>query len=126
MSFWDVVWFIFISFAFVAYLMVMFSIITDLFRDRETSGWAKAVWIVLLIFFPLITALVYLIVRGSGMTERSMQTAEAMKQQQDAYIREVAAKGSPVDQVAKAKAMLDAGAISQSEFDALKAKALAA
>jgi len=126
MSFWDVVWFIFISFAFVAYLMVMFSIITDLFRDRETSGWAKAVWIVLLIFFPLITALVYLIVRGSGMTERSMRTAEAMKEQQDTYIREVAGNASPVDQVAKAKAMLDAGAISQSEFDALKAKALAA
>lgn len=126
MSFWDVVWFIFISFAFVAYLMVMFSIITDLFRDRETSGWAKAVWIVLLIFFPLITALVYLIARGSGMTERSMRTAEAMKEQQDSYIREVAGQASPVDQVAKAKAMLDAGAISQSEFDALKAKALAA
>ena len=126
MSFWDVVWFIFISFAFVAYLMVMFSIITDLFRDRETSGWAKAVWIVLLIFFPLITALVYLIARGSGMTERSMRTAEAMKAQQDSYIRDVAGNASPVDQVAKAKAMLDAGAISQSEFDALKAKALAA
>lgn len=126
MSFWDVVWFIFISFAFVAYLMVMFSIITDLFRDRETSGWAKAVWIVLLIFFPLITALVYLIVRGNGMTERSMQSAAAMKEQQDAYIKEVAGKASPVDQVAKAKAMLDSGAISQSEFDALKAKALAA
>lgn len=126
MSFWDVVWFIFISFAFVAYLMVMFSIITDLFRDRDTSGWAKAVWIVLLIFFPLITALVYLIARGSGMTERSMQSAAAMKEQQDAYIKEVAGKASPVDEVAKAKAMLDAGAISQSEFDALKAKALAA
>ena len=126
MSFWDVVWFIFISFAFVAYLMVMFSIITDLFRDRETSGWAKAVWIVLLIFFPLITALVYLIARGSSMTERSVRTAEAMKEQQDSYIREVAGQASPVDQVEKAKAMLDAGAISQSEFDALKAKALAA
>jgi hypothetical protein len=126
MSFWDVVWFIFISFAFVAYLMVMFSIITDLFRDRDTSGWVKALWIVLLIFFPLITALVYLIARGSGMTERSMRSAESMKQQQDAYIREVAGQATPVDQVAKAKAMLDAGAISQAEFDALKAKALAA
>jgi hypothetical protein len=126
MSFWDVVWFIFISFAFIAYLMVMFSIITDLFRDRDTSGWVKAVWIVALIFLPLITSLVYLIVRGSGMTERSMRSAEAMKQQQETYIREVAGNATPVDQVAKAKAMLDAGAISQSEFDALKAKALAA
>jgi len=126
MSFWDVVWFIFISFAFVAYLMVMFSIIGDLFRDRDTSGWVKAVWIVALIFLPLITSLVYLIVRGSGMTERSMRSAEAMKAQQETYIREVAGQVTPVDQVAKAKAMLDAGAISQSEFDALKAKALAA
>jgi hypothetical protein len=106
--------------------MVMFSIITDLFRDRDTSGWVKAVWIVALIFLPLITSLVYLIVRGSGMTERSMRSAEAMKQQQETYIREVAGNATPVDQVAKAKAMLDAGAISQSEFDALKAKALAA
>ena len=66
MSFWDVVWFIVISFAFVAYLMVMFSILTDLFRDRETNGWVKAVWILCLIFLPFATALVYLIVRGRG------------------------------------------------------------
>ena len=92
MSFWDVVWFIVISFAFVAYLMVMFSIIVDLFRDRETSGIMKAVWIVCLIFFPLITALVYLIARGSGMAEHQMQRRREHEAQQDAYIRDVAAK----------------------------------
>lgn len=124
MSFWDVVWFIFISFAFVAYLMVLFSILSDLFRDRETSGWVKAVWIVALIFLPLLTSLIYLIARGSGMAERSWKSAEAMRQQQDAYIREVAGKSSPVDQIAQAQAMLDSGAITQTEFDALKAKAL--
>jgi phospholipase D-like protein/putative oligomerization/nucleic acid binding protein len=124
MSFWDVVWFIFISFAFVAYLMVLFSILSDLFRDRETSGWVKAVWIVALIFLPLLTSLIYLIARGSGMAERSWKSAEAMRQQQDAYIREVAGKSSPVDQIAQARAMLDSGAITQTEFDALKAKAL--
>lgn len=124
MSFWDIVWFIFISFAFVAYLMVMFSIITDLFRDRETSGFVKAVWIVALIFLPLLTSLVYLIARGGGMAERSARSAEAMRQQQDAYIREVAGKTTPADQIAQAKAMLDAGAISQEEYDTLKAKAL--
>ena len=124
MSFWDIVWFIFISFAFVAYLMVMFSIITDLFRDGETSGFVKAVWIVALIFLPLLTSLVYLIARGGGMAERSARSAEAMKQQQDAYIREVAGKTTPADQIAQAKAMLDAGAISQEEYDTLKAKAL--
>jgi hypothetical protein len=124
MSFWDIVWFIFISFAFVAYLMVMFAIISDLFRDRETSGVMKAVWIVALIFLPLITSLVYLIVRGRSMTERSAASAEAMKAQQDAYIREVAAKSTPADQIAQARAMLDAGVITESEYTRLKEKAL--
>ena len=73
MSFWDIVWFIFISFAFMAYLMVMFSIITDLFRDPDASGFVKAVWIVALIFVPFLTALVYLIARGKSMAERQMR-----------------------------------------------------
>jgi len=124
MSFWDVVWFIFISFALVAYLMVMFSIITDLFRDRETSGWVKAVWIVALIFLPILTSLVYLIVRGRGMTERSVSTAETMRQQQESYIRDVAAKATPAEQIAQARTMLDAGAISQADYERLKEKAL--
>jgi hypothetical protein len=124
MSFWDVVWFIFISFALVAYLMVMFAIITDLFRDRETSGWVKAVWIVALIFLPILTSLVYLIVRGRGMTERQVSTAEAMRQQQEAYIREVATKATPAEQIAQARTMLDAGTISQADYERLKEKAL--
>ncbi len=124
MSFWDVVWFIFISFAFVAYLMVMFQIIADLFRDRDASGFVKAVWIIALIFLPLITALVYLIVRGRTMTERTAQSAAEMRQAQDAYIREVAGKSSPADQIAQAKAMFDSGVISQPEYDRLKEKAL--
>ena len=125
MSFWDVVWFIIISFAFVAYLMVMFSILTDLFRDREESGWMKAAWIVLLIVFPLLTALVYLGVRGRGMAERQSRDVAEMKQQQDAYIRDVASKASPADQIAQAQKMLNDGAISQPEFERLKEKALA-
>lgn len=124
MSFWDVVWLIVISFAFVAYLMVMFSIIVDLFRDRQESGWLKAVWIVCLILFPLVTALVYLVVRGRGMAERSTREAVEMKAQQDAYIRDVAAKSSPADQIAQARKMLDAGVISQPEYERLKEKAL--
>jgi Phospholipase_D-nuclease N-terminal len=124
MSFWDVVWFIFISFAFVAYLMVMFSIITDLFRDRSVSGPAKAAWVVALIFLPLLTSLVYLITRGSDMAERAARSAEVAKQQQDAYIREAAGHTTPADQIAQARAMFDAGVISQSEYDALKTKAL--
>jgi hypothetical protein len=125
MSFWDVVWFIIISFAFVAYLMVMFSILTDLFRDRETGGFAKAVWVIALIFLPFLTALVYLIARGHGMAERSAKEAKSLQQQQEAYIRDVAAKTNPVDQVAQARKMLDAGEISQSEYERLKEKALA-
>jgi hypothetical protein len=124
MSFWDVVWFIFISFAFVAYLMVMFSIIGDLFRDRDVSGVAKAAWVIALIFLPFLSSLVYLITRGTGMAERAGRAAEVARQRQDAYIREVAGKTTPTDQIAQARAMFDAGAISQSEFDALKTKAL--
>jgi SNF family Na+-dependent transporter len=124
MSFWDVVWFIVISFAFVAYLMVMFSILTDLFRDRSVSGPAKAAWVVALIVLPLLTSVVYLITRGRGMAERAYRSAADARQQQDAYIRQVAGQTTPTDQIAQARAMFDAGAISQSEYDALKTKAL--
>ena len=124
MSFWDVLWLIFISFAFVAYLMVMFSILGDLFRDRDTSGVVKAVWVTALIFLPLLTSLVYLIARGRGMTERSVRHAATVRQQQDAYIRDVAGQTTPSDQIAQARALLDAGAISQPEYEALKSKAL--
>ena len=130
MSFWDVVWFIFISFAFVAYLMVMFTIIADLFRDRESSGFVKALWIVGLIFVPFLTALAYLIVKGSGMAERSARSSEAIRREQEDYIRSVAAKStpsaqpSPTEQINQARSMLDAGVINEAEFQQLKAKAL--
>ena len=72
MSFWDIVWFIIISFAFVAYLMVLFSIIGDLFRDQEMSGWVKALWIIALIVVPFLSAFIYIVARGKGMAERKM------------------------------------------------------
>jgi len=124
MSFWDIVWFIFISFAFFAYLMVLFSIVGDLFRDRDVSGVAKAAWVIGLIFLPFVSALAYLITRGHGMADRAGRGAEMARQQQDAHIREVAGRTTPADQIAQAHAMLDAGAISQSEYDTLKTKAL--
>jgi hypothetical protein len=124
MSFWDVVWFIFITWAFVAYLMVMFSILGDIFRDRDMSGVVKAVWVLALVLVPFITALVYLSTRGGAMAERSMRAAAMQRQQQDAYIREVAGQTSPTDQISQARALFDAGVISQSEYDALKTKAL--
>jgi hypothetical protein len=119
MSFWDIVWFIFIFFAFMAYLMV-------LFRDDTVNGWMKALWIVLLIFFPLITALVYLIVRGKDMQKRQIGDAETLREKQESYIRTLAnTPMSPADHIARAKELLDNGTISQAEFDRLKAKALA-
>ncbi|WUJ70157.1 PLDc N-terminal domain-containing protein [Kribbella soli] len=126
MSFWDIVWFIIISFAFVAYLMMLFSIITDLFRDSETSGWVKAIWLVALLFFPFVTALIYVIARGRGMARRTAASHADLQRQQDDYIKQVAGAASPADQIAQASSLLDTGKISQAEFDALKAKALAA
>jgi hypothetical protein len=124
MSFWDVVWFIIISYAFVAYMMMLFSIVMDLFRDRDTSGFAKAIWLLALLFLPFLSALVYVIVRGRGMAERSASSYEAAQKQQETYIKEVAATATPADQIAKARTMLDEGTISQSEFDTLKSKVL--
>ncbi|HEU4492137.1 MAG TPA: SHOCT domain-containing protein [Jiangellales bacterium] len=125
MSFGDVLWFIIISFLFVAYLMVLFTILGDLFRDRETSGWVKAIWVIALIFVPFLTALIYLIARGGSMAERQAKQMEEIKAAQDSYIKQVAGSGSsPADQIAQAKALLDSGSITQAEFDALKAKAL--
>jgi predicted PurR-regulated permease PerM len=124
MSFWDIIWFIFISFLFIAYLMLLFNIIGDLFRDRSVSGVVKAIWIILLIFIPFLTALIYLIVRGEGMAARQMEAVADMQQRQNEYIKQVASSSSPADEIAKAKAMLDSGHITQAEFDALKQKAL--
>lgn len=124
MSFWDIIWFIIVTFAFVAYLMVLFSILSDLFRDKDTGGFAKAIWVIALIFFPFFTALIYLIARGQGMAERNVKAAKDMQDAQSAYIRDVAGS-SAADQIHKAKELLDAGAISQAEYDAIKAKALA-
>ena len=124
MSFWEVIWFIFISFLFIAYLMLLFNIIGDLFRDKDMSGLGKAVWIIVLIFIPFLTALIYLIVRGEGMAQRQMAAMQDMQQRQNEYIKSVASTSSPADEIAKAKAMLDSGHITQAEFDALKQKAL--
>ena len=124
---WDFVLWFFWIFVFVAYLMVLFSIIGDIFRDHDLNGWLKAIWILFLIFVPFLTALVYLIARGNSMQKRSIAQAQEMRAAQDAYIRQTAGSGSSAaDDIAKAKSLLDSGAISQAEFDALKAKALAA
>ena len=119
--FWLLVW----SFFFVAYLMILFQIISDLFRDHELSGWWKALWIIGLIVLPFLVALIYLIARGRSMGERNLAAARSAQKATDQYIQTVAAQSAPADQIASAKALLDAGTISQAEFDQLKAKALA-
>jgi hypothetical protein len=123
-SFWQWFWLVFLSFAFIAYLMAMFTIVIDLFRDPEVSGVMKAVWLVLLLFFPILTALAYLVARGGGMAERQARDVKEAKAAQDDYIRSVAGSSATAD-IAQAKELLDSGAISQAEFDAIKAKALA-
>ena len=125
MSFWDIFWFICISYVFIAILMLLFTIIRDIFRDHEMSGVMKAVWLVALVFLPLIVALIYMIVRGSGMAKREYQARQQVQSAQDEYIKSVAGTSSPTAEIEKAKSLLDSGAISQAEFDAIKQKALA-
>jgi hypothetical protein len=125
MNFGDFFWLLIWSFFFVMYLMILFQIIGDLFRDKELSGWWKAVWVIALIIFPFVTALIYLIARGRGMAERRVGEMRQAQQQTDAYIQQVAGRKNPADQIATAKGLLDQGTITQAEFDQLKAAALA-
>ena len=120
-NFWDVLWWLFVFYAIVAFLYAVFMVIGDLFRDNELSGWWKVVWIVLLVFIPFLTVLAYMIARGKGMAERSMARARKSQQETDAYIRSVAT-ASPTEEIAKAKALMDAGTISAEEFAQIKSK----
>ena len=129
MDFWSFFWLLVWSFFFVAYLMLLFHIFADLFRDGELGGFAKVVWVVALFVVPLLTSLVYIIVRGKGMAEREMERNSRQMAAQEDYIRSVtAASGSTsstVEQLSQAKALLDSGAITEAEFAAIKSKALA-
>ncbi|QBE48925.1 SHOCT domain-containing protein [Leucobacter triazinivorans] len=123
-SFWDIIWIFFWSFAFLAYLIALFTVIGDLFRDRTLNGWWKALWLIFMIFLPFLTVLVYLIARGRGMAERNQKQVKDAQDATDQYIRSVAGGGSPADEIAKAKALLDAGTITPQEYEAIKTKAL--
>ncbi|HEX9229647.1 MAG TPA: hypothetical protein VF885_23870 [Arthrobacter sp.] len=120
-NFWDIFWWFFIVYALFAFLYALFIVIADLFRDHELSGWWKAIWIIFLAFVPFLTLLVYMIARGKGMAERSMQRAKRDQEAADSYIREVAS-ASPTEEISKAKALLDAGTISPDEFQRIKAR----
>jgi phospholipase D-like protein len=123
-STWDFLWHFLIIFAWIAYLIVLFQILLDLFwRDHKTSGWVKAVWVIFLFVFPWLTALIYLIARGKGMAQRAQAAAAEARKQTDAYIREAAGR-SPAQEIAHAKELLESGTVTAAEFDSLKAKAL--
>ena len=123
-NFWDILWLIVSSVLFISYLVVLFQIVADLFRDPELGGGWKAIWMIALIFLPFLTAVLYLLSRGRGMAERQRVVMQKARSETESYIREVAGK-SPADQIATAKALLDAGTVTQEEYLKLKAKALA-
>ncbi|MEK9664364.1 MAG: SHOCT domain-containing protein [Candidatus Nanopelagicales bacterium] len=123
MEFGQFLWGLLIIFFMIMYFMVLFSIILDLFRNREMNGWIKALWIFLLFLIPFLSLLVYIIVYGRGMAERQQAAVLTAQKEQDAYIKQVAGT-SPAEQIAQAQQLLTSGAISQEEFDKIKAKAL--
>jgi hypothetical protein len=121
-SFGDLLLLIAEFFLFVIWIWILFTIITDLFRDHELSGWWKAVWVLLLIFIPFITMLVYLIARGNGMRERTIKAQTEAKAQFDDYVRSAAA--SPADELAKLHDLRVKGVLSEAEYEGAKAKLL--
>ena len=114
-------------FIFFAWFMCLWWVFGDLFRSKDLGGVAKTVWVLFIIILPLIGTLIYLIARGHGMTDRAMASGQERQAQQAEYIRSVTGSsgGSSTDQIASAKSLLDSGAITQQEFDQIKAKALA-
>lgn len=122
--FLDVLWTMIVFFAWVIWFWLLITVFGDLFRRRDISGWGKAGWIIFVIVLPYLGVLVYLIAQHQGMADRNMQQAQAAQSQFDDYVKDVAAKSGPAGEIEKAKQLLDTGAISQAEYDSLKAKAL--
>jgi Short C-terminal domain/Phospholipase_D-nuclease N-terminal len=120
--FLDVLWTMIIFFCWVAWIWILITVFVDVFRRDDIGGWGKAGWVVFTIVLPFLGVLIYLIAQHDGMRRRSMRQAEAQRQEFDQYVREAA--GGSAAEIAKAKELLDAGTITQEEFDAIKAKAL--
>ena len=123
--FLDVFWTMIIFFLWVSWLIILFRIIGDVFRRHDTSGWGKAFWLIFVIVLPFLGVLIYLIANGQGMAKRDMENSRAARAEFDDYVKSVAVSGGPAAEIDKAKQLLDSGAISQAEFDAIKAKAIA-
>lgn len=122
-NFGEALWLALEIFFFVIWIWILITILADLFRDHELSGWWKAVWVLFLVFIPFVTALIYLIARGGGMRERTIKAQAEAKQHMDTYIREQA-HVSPADELHKLNELKEKGAISSEEFDRAKAKLL--
>jgi Short C-terminal domain/Phospholipase_D-nuclease N-terminal len=122
--FLDVLWTLIVFFAWVIWFWLLITVFADVFRRHDISGWGKAGWIVLCVVLPYIGVLIYLIAQGQGMAERRAQDVKASQSDVDRYIREAAGKSGPSDEIARAKELLDRGAITQAEFDQIKQKAL--
>jgi hypothetical protein len=123
--FLDVFWTIVVFFVWVAWLMILFRVIGDIFRRHDISGWGKAAWLVFVIVLPFLGVLIYLIANGNEMAKRDVEHANAARAEFDGYVKSVAASEGPAAEIDKAKQLLDSGAITQAEFDAIKAKAVA-
>jgi Phospholipase_D-nuclease N-terminal/Short C-terminal domain len=121
----EVLWTMFVLFMWIIWFWLLITVFSDLFRDHETSGGAKALWCIFVIFLPYLGVFIYLLVRGGGMAERAAKQQVAAKAEFDAYVRETAGSGGgAAAEISHAKSLLDSGAITQAEFEALKAKAL--
>jgi hypothetical protein len=125
-TFGEVMWSMLIFFCWILFFILLFQVFGDLFGRHDISGWAKAAWTIFVVFLPFLGILVYLIVNSHGIAERRMKQAQAAQSQMDDYVKSVAGSAGSADQIAKGKELLDSGAITQAEFDQLKAKALAA
>jgi hypothetical protein len=123
--FLDVLWTMIIFFLWVAWLVILFRIVVDIFRRQDASGWKKALWCVFVIVLPFLGVLVYLIANGDDMGRRDLEQSRAARADFDDYVRTVADSGGPAAEIDRAKNLLDSGAITQAEFEAIKAKALA-
>ena len=124
--FLDVVWTMFIFFAWVIWFWILITVFGDIFRRRDTSGFGKVLWMIFVILVPYLGVFIYLIANHDGMTERNIERAQAQRAHMDDYVKSVAGSGGAASEIEKAKGLLDSGAITQTEFDAIKQKALAA
>ena len=124
-SFLEVFWTILIFFGFVFWLMILFNVIGDIFQRHDITGWGKVLWLIAIILLPYLGVFIYLIVEHEGLVQRSVKQQRAAQSQFDQYVQSVAARDDPAEQIAKAKSLLDSGAITQAEFEQLKQKVLA-